>query len=38
MIGIEGEIYPIKEEKLLKSYTLKESPYAEALEYPPKIK
>jgi phosphoglycolate phosphatase len=38
MIGIEGEIYPIKEEKLLKSYTLKESPYTEALEYPPKIK
>jgi phosphoglycolate phosphatase len=38
MIGIEGEIYPIKEEKLLKSYTMKDTPYEATFEYPPSIK
>jgi phosphoglycolate phosphatase len=38
MIGIEGEIYPIKEEKLLKSYIMKDVPYEATFEYPPSIK
>ena len=38
MIGVEGEIYPIKKEKLEKSYILKGEPYERELEYPPKIK
>ncbi len=38
MIGIEGEIYPIRREKLLKSYTPKDCKYEEELEYPPTIK
>ena len=38
MIGIEGEIYPIREAKLLKSYYMKDTPYTEVFEYPPSIK
>ena len=38
MIGIEGEIYPIKEDKLFKSYTMKDTPYKGTFEYPPSIK
>ena len=38
MIGIEGEIYPIKKDKLQKSYSLTDRPYTASLEYPPMIK
>ncbi|SKC08333.1 nanoRNase/pAp phosphatase, hydrolyzes c-di-AMP and oligoRNAs [Lachnospiraceae bacterium] len=38
MIGVEGEIYPIKKEKLEKSYILKDKPYVKEFEYRPKIK
>ncbi len=38
MIGVEGEIYPIKKEKLEKSYILKDKPYVKEFEYLPKIK
>ena len=38
MIGIDGEIYPIRKEKLLKSYSPKGTRYCAELEYPPKIR
>ena len=38
MIGIEGEVYPIKREKLLRSYTLTGDRYKGTLEYDPTIK
>ena len=38
MIGIEGEVYPIKEEKLRKSYRFLDHPYNATFEYEPSIK
>ena len=38
MIGIEGEVYPIREDKLLKSYVRKDTPYISSFEYPPCVK
>lgn len=38
MIGIEGEIYPIKEQKLLSSYQFTNFVYTRAFEYEPRIK
>ncbi len=38
MIGIEGEVYPIKKEKLEKSYGYDDSPYDRTFEYEPSIK
>ena len=38
MIGIEGEVYPINKEKLMKSYTITDEPYRTSFEYDPTIK
>ncbi|WP_035767909.1 DHH family phosphoesterase [Butyrivibrio sp. NC2002] len=38
MIGIEGEIYPISEEKFAKSYIPKDMPFEADYDYPPNIK
>ena len=38
MIGIEGEVYPIKKEKLERSYRSDDSPYGRTFEYAPGIK
>ncbi len=38
MIGIEGEVYPIKKSKLESSYRYSEEPYDEKFEYEPAIK
>ena len=38
MIGIEGEVYPIKKEKLDNSYRLVDIPYMGEFEYEPRIK
>ena len=38
MIGIEGEVYPITKNKLMKSYTLTGEAYKGKLEYDPSIK
>ena len=38
MIGIEGEVYPIKEEKLMKSYRLLDKKYDRSFEYSPSIR
>ncbi|MBQ7464511.1 MAG: DHH family phosphoesterase [Lachnospiraceae bacterium] len=38
MIGIEGEVYPIKKEKLERSYRASDEPYEEVFEYEPSIK
>ncbi|MCR5281766.1 MAG: DHH family phosphoesterase [Lachnospiraceae bacterium] len=38
MIGIEGEVYPIKKEKLESSYRMDDSPYDRTFEYTPSIK
>ncbi len=38
MIGIEGEVYPIKEDKLKKSYVFKDEPYNKDFDYTPSIK
>ena len=38
MIGIEGEIYPIKEQKLLSSYQFTNFVYTRSFEYEPRIK
>jgi phosphoglycolate phosphatase len=38
MIGIEGEVYPIHEDKLFKSYIRKDTPYINTFEYPPCVK
>ena len=38
MIGIEGEIYPIKEQKLLNSYQFTMFAYTRDFEYEPRIK
>ena len=38
MIGIEGEIYPIREEKLLRSYNVMPLKYSHEYEYEPNIK
>jgi phosphoglycolate phosphatase len=38
MIGIEGEIYPIKEQKLLNSYVFTNFRYTREFEYEPRIK
>ncbi len=38
MIGIEGEVYPIAKEKLLKSYQMSDLPYDKTFEYEPCIK
>lgn len=35
MIGLKGEIYPIKEEKLLASYELTDQPFSSTVEYFP---
>ena len=37
MIGMEGEVYPIKREKLESSYTFSEEPYDKTFEYDPCI-
>ena len=37
IIGVEGEIYPIKEKKLLQSYHLTDEPYQNEQEYPPQV-
>jgi len=37
MIGIEGEVYPIREEKLRSSYTMTGSPYSRVFDYDPTI-
>ena len=37
VVGIEGEIYPIKEKKLLQSYKVTDKAYDKELEYPPHI-
>ena len=37
MIGIEGEIYPIREEKLRTSYTFTGKPYSRVFDYDPSI-
>lgn len=38
MIGIEGEVYPIKEDKLLRSYQSLNDSYSRTFEYAPQIK
>ena len=38
MIGVEGEIYPIKEQKLLSSYEFTNFIYTREFEYEPRIK
>jgi phosphoglycolate phosphatase len=38
MIGVEGEIYPIKENKLLNSYQLTNFVFTREFEYEPRIK
>ncbi|MBR3057643.1 MAG: DHH family phosphoesterase [Clostridiales bacterium] len=38
MIGIEGEVYPIKEEKLRRSYEVSDKPYEHTFEYAPSVK
>ncbi|MCR5339283.1 MAG: DHH family phosphoesterase [Lachnospiraceae bacterium] len=38
MIGIEGEVYPITKEKLMKSYQMSDLPYDKTFEYEPSIK
>ena len=38
MIGVEGEIYPIKAEKLIRSYQLTNFVYNRVFEYEPRIK
>lgn len=38
MIGIEGEIYPIRQDKLLKSYQVTDELYECEPEYPPTVK
>ena len=38
MIGIEGEIYPIKEEKLKRSYRFSDKPYTANFDYQPTVK
>ena len=38
MVGIEGEIYPITEEKLEKSYNKTGKPYQRSFEYKPSIR
>ncbi|MCR5802650.1 MAG: DHH family phosphoesterase [Clostridia bacterium] len=38
MIGVEGEIYPIKAEKLIRSYQLTNFVYNRTFEYEPRIK
>ena len=38
MIGLEGEVYPINEEKLLRSYTFTDEPFSRHFEYDPSIK
>ncbi|MBR0146426.1 MAG: DHH family phosphoesterase [Eubacterium sp.] len=37
MIGIEGEVYPIREEKLRKSYTMTGKPYSRVFDYDPSV-
>ena len=37
MIGIEGEVYPIKREKLESSYTYSEEPFDRTFEYDPSV-
>ncbi len=37
VVGIEGEIYPIREAKLLQSYNVTDRAYDKELEYPPHI-
>lgn len=38
MIGVEGEVYPIKKDKLLKSYQLTNFVFTREFEYEPRIK
>ena len=38
MIGIEGEVYPIKKAKLESSYTVTDEPYDREFEYSPNVK
>ena len=38
MIGIEGEVYPVNEEKLLARYKSLNRPYSKTFEYSPSIK
>ena len=38
MIGVEGEVYPIKEEKLLRSYKMLDDPYERSFDYEPSVK
>ncbi len=38
LIGVEGEVYTNREEKLLRSYELTDSPYEANLEYEPTVK
>lgn len=38
MIGIEGEVWPIKKEKFEKSYEIIEDPYVHSFEYEPSVK
>jgi phosphoglycolate phosphatase len=38
MIGLEGEVYPIRKEKLERSYKLTNEPYERSFEYDPTIK
>ncbi len=38
MIGIEGEVYPITKEKLMKSYQMSDLPYDKTFDYEPSIK
>ncbi len=38
MIGVEGEVYPILEKKLLQSYRLSDKPYSRDFSYEPVVK
>ena len=38
MIGIGGEVYPISEEKLTKTYEITDRPYTRVFEYSPSVK
>ncbi len=38
MIGIEGEVYPINQQKLESSYQMTGAPYDKTFEYEPSIK
>ena len=38
MIGIEGEVYPIRMDKLEKTYIKKDTPYTMTFEYTPSVK